>query len=441
MFAFILVFLGSSLVLDRIYALSSSYNQAEPRSDAQIASAARCDNGLTRREAVTLSSLVLSPAGWPTVAAGGEESNTGTGAGWPTVAAGGEESNTGAGASGASLHIPLTFQERLSAYTVSYRVGGARIEAIVDTGSPFLLVPKPSESTCSPSYEWGCLRDEGSPVPGLTRTVERFDGNMGYVDWRNSIFSFDRTLNDKATAINDVYPLTSSNADQSALFPVQNLTYGILSESLMDGTGGIFLGLVKYTDKRIRPSFLSQSNVEAFSIDLRNIEGRVKSLSLYGGGYLPRQSVPGIPLVRDLNQRFGDPTIHYCAAADKICVNGNVLASSTRKEKLYVIFDSGCSGLQLSPALFDERYAAARANKEKSLFGEVTITFQTGYGKTPVTLSSKKPLTTPLSSDRPWGKRINGYVLVVGLAFLEGKMLTVDICKEKIYFKRTHDSV
>mmetsp|Transcript_23487 Transcript_23487/g.55480 ORF Transcript_23487/g.55480 Transcript_23487/m.55480 type:complete len:420 (-) Transcript_23487:448-1707(-) len=401
----VLTFLGSSIVLDRIYALSGS-----SLSGSSYQAEQRCDV-LTRRQ-VALSSLVLS---------------TST-ACWPTIAAG--ESNT---ATGASLRIPLTLRLGLSAYTVSYRVGGARIEAIVDTGSPFLFVPKPSESTCSPSYEWGCLRDEGSPVPGLTRTVERFDGNEGYVDWSNSTFSFDRTLNDQATTINDVYPLTSSSADQSALFPVY-VTFGILSESLLDGTGGIFLGLVKYTERRIRPSFLSQSNVEAFSIDLRNIEGRVKSLSLYGGGQLPRQDVPGIPLVRDLNQRFGDPTIHYCAVADKICVNDNVLASSTRKEKLYVIFDTGCSGLQLSPALFDERYATARANKEKSLFGTVDITFQTAEGN-PLTLSSKKPLTTPLGSNRPWGKRINGYLLVVGLAFLEDKLLTVDICKEKIYLK------
>ena len=404
-FTLILTLLGSCLALAGVCALSgSSSNQAE----------------LSRRE-VALSSLVLSTstAFWPTLLSNADvEIGTGT-----------------------SIQIPLTLQPRLAAYTVSYRVGGARTEAIVDTGSPFLLVPKPSSSTCAPSYEWGgCFNpQEVSQVPGMTRTVERFDGNQGYVDWANAAFSFDRTLDDESTKINDVYPLTSSSADQSALFPVQNLTFGLLSESLMDGTGGIFLGLVKYTDERIRPSFLSQSNVDAFSIDLRNIEGRVKSLSLYGGGYryMPGQGVP-IPLVRDL-KRFGDPTIHYCSVADKIFVNDNLLASSTRNEKLYVIFDTGCSGLQLSPALFDQRYAEARANKEKNLFGKVDITFKAADGN-PVKLSSKRPLTTPLGSDRPWGKRINGYLVIVGLAFLDGQMMTVDTCNDQIYFK-TNESI
>ena len=45
-------------------------------------------------------------------------------------------------------------------------------------------------------------------------------------------------------------------------------TFGVLSESLMDGPGGVFFGLIRDTDAWIRPSFLGQTEVRSFQIDL-----------------------------------------------------------------------------------------------------------------------------------------------------------------------------
>mmetsp|Transcript_9411 Transcript_9411/g.21243 ORF Transcript_9411/g.21243 Transcript_9411/m.21243 type:complete len:315 (-) Transcript_9411:229-1173(-) len=313
--------------------------------------------------------------------------------------------------------------------------------------------------------------------------MEIFDGNEGLVEWREGKFSFDTVMNDEkesnskkdgasslslpraaaaanaATTVEDT-SLSSDAALQSLLFPRSLMTFGVISESLMDGPGGIFLGLVKNTDSRIRPSFLGQSDVSAFSVDLR--EGD-KTLALYGttdsaiAVEQPRMrslssskkktdsastglndmlnTQNAIPLVHDLNTKYGDPTIHYVGVASTITANGYNLASTSRRNgKIYCIFDTGCSGMSISPGLFDERYDTARAQKEKSLWGTVDVEFKTISGES-VTMSAKRPITTPLGSERPWGKKLDGHLIVLGLAFFEGARMTVDIDGDKIWFE------
>mmetsp|Transcript_24796 Transcript_24796/g.45596 ORF Transcript_24796/g.45596 Transcript_24796/m.45596 type:complete len:151 (+) Transcript_24796:2-454(+) len=137
----------------------------------------------------------------------------------------------------------------------------------------------------------------------------------------------------------------------------------------------------------------------------------------------------------DLNKKYGDPTIHYVGVASSITANGSNLASTShRNGKIYCIFDTGCSGMSVSPGLFDERYATARAQKEKSLWGTVDVELTTIAGET-VTLSAKRPITTPLGSERPWGKKLDGHLIVLGLSFLEGRKMTVDSDGGFIWFE------
>jgi hypothetical protein len=114
---------------------------------------------------------------------------------------------------------------------------------------------------------------------------------------------------------------------------------------------------------------------------------------------------------------------------------------------LNVIFDTGVSGMVVSLELWEDRYRVARANKECSLWGDVEIAFVTtttaakkGKGvhdaspflPTPlpppptITLTAKKPLTTPLGQSPPW-KGFKGHLIVIGLAFLDNKKLSIDI--------------
>ncbi|KAL3793112.1 hypothetical protein HJC23_005614 [Cyclotella cryptica] len=338
----------------------------------------------------------------------------------------------------------------------SWNEGNSKFGAIIDTGSPFLLVP---QTSCRPEYRWGCYRpEESNKALGLTPTRERFDGNEGWVEWREGSFSFvlDESFPSTATPSNTV-----SNAAPAStlglLFPKSSsMTFGVISETLMDGPGGIFLGLVKDTDSWIRPSFLGQSDVTSFSIDLRQKEGVPKSLTLYGRanpstGRTKTMSESYsralrdrvgtfrkdfIPLMRDLNKKYGDPTIHYVAIASSINVNGSTLASTSRQDgKLYIIFDTGCSGMCICPDLFDEQYSSARAQKAKSVWNEVEVKFKTSSGED-VTLSAKRPIATPLTSERPWGRKLDGHLVVLGLAFFDGLCMTIDANEGKIWFEK-----
>lgn len=299
--------------------------------------------------------------------------------------------------------VPLRFIRTLNAYVVYfglYDETPEKFTAILDTGSPFLTVA----SYCNPS-RWGCYRPELTTDSGYSNTIERFDNNEGVVVWRKSRFSF-------------------LNASGSLMGP-RDVVFGVLDEKLMDGSGGVFFGLIKKTEKRIRPSFLGQLGVKAFQIDLKSDE---KALTLStqpmitGLGY--------IPLVSDLNTRYKDPVGHYTAIADAIRVNGTPLKPTKfRNKPTYVIFDTGVTGMVVSQELFDERYTVARSNREKSLWGSVEISFRTKEGKT-VSLTATKPITTPLGQ-KPW-PGFNANLIVMGLAFLDDHTMTVDVDDQKL---------
>lgn len=164
-----------------------------------------------------------------------------------------------------------------------------------------------------------------------------------------------------------------------------------------------------------------------------------KTLTLYTKSPLQRgrqknDDIDYIPLVRDLNRKYGDPVIHYTAKAVDVQANGNSIFANNnnkvKKKTIYVIFDTGVTGMVVSRELFDERYVMARQNKEKSLWGSVQITFQTHQGNT-VSLSAQKPVTTPLGM-KPWPKFNNAHLIVLGLAFLDGRKMLIDMDGQKL---------
>jgi hypothetical protein len=142
-----------------------------------------------------------------------------------------------------------------------------------------------------------------------------------------------------------------------------------------------------------------------------------------------------IPMTNVLRRRYGDPVGHYTARARSITVNGyHVLQSSP----LYVIFDTGVTGMLVSRSLFNEQYINARKRKQKSLFGNVTVSFDTQGGglgdeRNTACLTAIKPLTTPFDPEKQW-KRFpkSSHIVVLGLAFMEDRCLTVDIDNDRI---------
>jgi len=313
------------------------------------------------------------------------------------------------------VRTPLEFISTLNAYVVYFNLFGERFGAIVDTGSPFLTVPSYCSRYRAIKYNWGCYRPEKTLDSGLSNTVEIFDNNMGTVIWRKADFSFD-----------------AKNRNSNQTDKNKNLViFGVLDESLMDGPGGVFFGLIKETAKRIRPSFLSQTEYQSFCVDLRNTTSNQPELVLSQHPLIVNEK-DYIPLVKDLYLRYKAPVVHYTAKAKTFIANGLPLFIDDKKSPTYVIFDTGVSGMVVSQELFEGRYLQARKNKEKSLWGSVRVTFATNAGDE-VTLSATKPVTTPLGRATPW-KRFNGNLIVLGLAFLEGFAMTIDIESGKLQF-------
>ena len=296
------------------------------------------------------------------------------------------------------ISVPLEYIPALNAYVVHYYLFGERFGAIVDTGSPFLTVP----STCSKrsyKYNWGCYHPEKTYGSGLANTIEGFDNNQGPVVWRKAGFAFDGESRPEM------------------------LTFGVFGPDLLDGPGGVFLGLIRDTCRWIRPSFLGQTGYNSFRVDLRQTPRLVlsKKSMVHDDEY--------IPLVRDLNRRYGAPVVHYAARASSFVVNGLPLRLDDRNPT-YVIFDTGLSGMAVSDELFEGRNLQARRNREKSLWGEVRVSFETRAGGA-IELRAAKPITTPLGKDTPW-TRVRGNLIVLGLAFLDGTALTIDIDDGKL---------
>jgi hypothetical protein len=247
------------------------------------------------------------------------------------------------------------------------------------------------------------------------------------------------------------------------------LVFGILASSLMGGSGGVFMGLIRDTDPKLRPSFLGQLGIRSFTIDFGNnlltlsdqplplvfsssssfstssstLATTTESSSSSPSGSPHQLFRPYIPLVTDL-RRYGDPAQHYTAQAASIMVNGRPLVSPVDGgpyQNIYVIFDTGVTGMVVDLQLWEDRYKVARVNKERSLWGEVAITFATKTIVSPrqtittrttkdpatmMTLTASKPLTTPLGQSLPW-QGFKGRLIVIGLAFLDHKKLSIDI--------------
>ena len=299
-----------------------------------------------------------------------------------------------------TITTPLEFVPALSAYVVHFFVFGERFGAIVDTGSPFLTLPCRCNKFAY-KYIWGCYKPELTEASGYSNTVEGFNSNQGTVVWRKASFSFHETE------------------------PTENLVFGVLGPDLLDGPGGVFLGLIKDTDKWIRPSFLGQTGYQSFRVDLRPDDPKLvlskKPMILDDEDY--------VPLTRDLSKRYGAPVNHYHAKASGFVVNGLPLRLSDNKPT-YVIFDTGVSGMVVSEELFDGRYLQARKNKEKSLWGKVQVSLTTMRGNT-VQLEATKPVATPLGEVTQW-RKFKGNLIVLGLAFLDGVAMTIDIDDGKL---------
>jgi len=291
-----------------------------------------------------------------------------------------------------------------SAYLIYYRIDSSLFRAVLDTGSPFLTIP----GSCSENTrtKTGCYNEQGIPS-GFPPTVEEFAGFEGTVQWRKGFFSF-------------------YNATGSMRIASPEFVFGVVDDDIMSGTGGVYFGLIKKTDKFIRPSFLGQTDISSIVIDLR--DNRPKSLTL--STFPKLLNVDFIPITNFL-RKVGDPVQHFVCVVKSWFINDKLFRPKDKKP-IYAIFDTGVTGMVISRDLYDQRYEEGRVLRERKLWGgEVSFIFNTSQ-RQHKTISAMKPLVTPF--DPTW-KGFKGHIVVLGLAFLDGKETTIDVDDNRLWFQ------
>ena len=212
------------------------------------------------------------------------------------------------------------------AYCSGYSIDGQQFRAVLDTGSPFLLV----DGTCAADDDnsrWGCYR--GAAVPsGLGDTDELYGGEDVSVEWKRGDFAF------KQARIDEQLRLTAA---------VPGAVFGVVRGYEGKGGGGaVFLGLCKQRLPRIRPTLLEQTDIAGLRFDFL---GRRLELSRRP---LIRPGQDAIRMV-DLRPR-GAPVANYAARGDRLFVNGQVVDLD---RQLVVVVDTGTTGISVDERLFD----------------------------------------------------------------------------------------
>mmetsp|Transcript_14762 Transcript_14762/g.21971 ORF Transcript_14762/g.21971 Transcript_14762/m.21971 type:complete len:155 (+) Transcript_14762:858-1322(+) len=152
---------------------------------------------------------------------------------------------------------------------------------------------------------------------------------------------------------------------------------------------------------------------------------------------IPHDEPEAIQLI-DL-RLYGAPVMYYTAKVDKIFSQNRTIFPSNdlkwRKEKreLFLIFDTGTTGMAVSKDLFDEELRISSENGFRP-FRNVQIEIKTERKGTMV-LKSARPLTTPL--DVPWkGFNEGADLIVAGLDFMQDAKMTIDIDTMRLLWEK-----
>lgn len=330
-----------------------------------------------------------------------------------------------------TLEMPMSNYDGL--FCINFTVDANRnsYRAIVDTGSPFLIVP----SVCS--YEWGCVRPKADPkiadLP-VIQTVESFGGQEYDVDWKVGDLKFKG-----AEEIGSAVPGRTT---------FRNIVFGSVGSDILRRPGGVFCGLIKNRAKDIKPSLLGQLQYSSFRFDTRN-----NTLTLSRQGLLrPRPLDNAIPMV-DL-RILGSPAQHYAAKVKHLFIDNQEILG----RQIYAIIDTGTTGCVLSDDITYNDYtpvpprrvrvvlatesgsdiqleAGARTSAARGVSGvkpkrEPVFVVSSAY--VPWSGFSKSPTGPPRTKSDPYQgheqRVLPGPSLVVlGMSFLRGSVLTVDI--------------
>lgn len=214
--------------------------------------------------------------------------------------------------SSTSTTVPITLEG--GTFVASFTIGDARLRAVVDSGSPFLTTRMACDG-------WGCVSKGDVRFNGAFENTYETYGLQ--VDGRTEWATGDCALGD---------------------WNLDEVVFGVTDDVRGQNTAP-FLGLVKYTNRErgIRPSFLQQTDAEAFSLDFERETLTISTLPLFD------ESDEGVLRTVDLRPR-GAPVYHYAVACDELWINGERYRS---RKPIYCVFDTGTTGVLVSRDLYE----------------------------------------------------------------------------------------
>ena len=289
-----------------------------------------------------------------------------------------------------------------SDYASNFRI----YRAIVDTGSPYLVLPSSGIETESitkssrlPSFSlidafryfgFSFLEEEKSLSLSNSEyppTQEIYGSVKGQIDWKMAQYSFrDPRLNVSTnTNINGLLNQSASPSAQTSAGVV-----GVLDDVLTnEATGGgimepfALLGLIRNSNQNAdkirfpdpRPTFFEQecitNDIDSKGHELKvqsfSLNGPLRELSLSTGSLIP-DSASAMPLV-DLRP-YGDFVDHYAVLLDSVSFDGVSVSSRQLKEfsgdsierPIVAVFDTGLTGCLLIRPFWD---AVQKVMREK----------------------------------------------------------------------------
>ena len=232
------------------------------------------------------------------------------------------------------IEIPMTYDGM--SFVLDYYIGDASVRGVVDTGSPFITIQGGNGSE-----NWGFVtQNDIRPSPyGETYEVYGLQVDSSTV-WCLGDLRFTTGFNDDSRS-------------RSRDWNLREMVLGVVNGSManvggsINGANASFVGLTKYRQDWIRPTFLEQTDVSSFSMNFEK-----ETLTLSRKNLIDRRNDANVLAMIDLRP-LGSPVYHYAVLLDDLYINGEKHKFKNKNEKTYVIFDSGTTGLLVSQDLYE----------------------------------------------------------------------------------------
>jgi len=325
-----------------------------------------------------------------------------------------------------NLDLPLA-QSAGGVFSTSVRLGAQGFSLIVDTGSPYLLVPADISCLEQPpklSLQ-GCIEPNDFRLADaeLAPTVEVYGAKSGRVTW---------------------YEASAVSFEGGRRGLRGGLVFGG-ADRVVSTESGALLGLIKRVNtsptstlprSQLRPTVLGQAPTWwGRALVGYRIDGPRRRLRLSSEALIPA-TTDALPLYDP--RADGDGVEHVCCRVECLRVNGFVVRP---RRLLLAVFDTGLTGCCLSHSLVAETHLglpaealpadASRRSIRLNGVRSVEVALRTERGEALVLRSGgEEPLFYAQSIKVDWftGAPARGpHVIALGQAFLGHGVLTVDI--------------